>query len=129
MLCSYAKASLCSSLIVDMRLKKLFLRSVFFYSKSGVGPRNESKIGIRMKAFAMPTKTIPSQSLKKTMKKYDLCANTPIRITASKVEILPWSTLDPMRLRPTRAFQTRYFSLGMSRGASTSMNDSVMWTE
>ena len=53
----------------------------------------------------------------------------PTTITARSVAILPCKTLDPILLKATRDFQTRYLGLGISFGASTSKNVSAMCTE
>ena len=53
----------------------------------------------------------------------------PTIVTARRVAMLPWSTLEPIRLRPTLAFQTRCFGFVISLGASTRWNDKEMWTE
>jgi len=93
-------ASACALLKVDILLKKAFWRSRFFYSKSGVGPKNESTIGVSINAFAEPRMTMPIHILKKTSKKYEFCYKPTIR-TAISVAMHPCKTLEPMRLRAT----------------------------
>ena len=63
--------------------------------------------GMRMKALVELKTTIPSQSLKKMTKKYELREKPTIK-TASNVARLPWSTELPIWLKAIRAFHTLY---------------------
>ena len=58
-------------------------------------------MGRRMKPFAIPNTTMPKKVLYMTLKMYDLAE--PIVRIAKKVDIPPWTTLEPIALIATLA--------------------------
>lgn len=84
-----------------------------------MGPTIESVMGMKMKALAQPNTMIPVHILKKTTKKYDSCY-IPAMNTAIAAAMIPCSMLEPIRLKATYDFHTRYFLMGSSSGGSIS---------
>jgi hypothetical protein len=77
-----------------MILRDLFNTPAAYHVGLSAGPRRERSTGRKRRPWAMPKMQIPKNWMKKTRKTYEVEA--PITTTATKVDIAPWKTAEPV---------------------------------